>query len=405
MLSKVCPVGIMVFGNAEFMRYPWETIVKMYRSQNGAKSHQTIQQWGADFVSYVSRFGNIDEHEREMNVESVVDSVFMELLGDVLAKAMAGRISHNSDEFKQLLKDHLEVLTENIDQKPFFSNVYMSSFKVLYGDAIDGIVNKYLGGVNDKSIKALADEYIYKFITHSSFSPFSSGVVIAGFGDADIFPALVHYETDGYLGKNNKLKLESSVIITRDNSSCIMPFAQHEMVQRFMDGIDPTYSEFLHTGVHKIMTESCLSVLEKYGTDEHKNNSKVKDAIVSAVSKSLNTRNAECHRFQQKYYSSPIINMVSLLPKDELPNLVESLVALTSLKRHVSHDEETVGGPIDVALISKSDGFIWINRKHYFKTELNPQFARNYGRDIEQGGENVRPKRIAAKPKRGKTKP
>jgi hypothetical protein len=28
-LSKVHPVGIMVFGNAEFMQFPWETIVKL----------------------------------------------------------------------------------------------------------------------------------------------------------------------------------------------------------------------------------------------------------------------------------------------------------------------------------------------------------------------------------------
>jgi len=39
---------------------------------------------------------------------------------------------------------------------------------------------------------------------------------------------------------------------------------------------------------------------------------------------------------------------------------------------------ETVGGPIDVAVISKVDGFIWIKRKHYFKIELNPQFSANY---------------------------
>jgi hypothetical protein len=43
-------------------------------------------------------------------------------------------------------------------------------------------------------------------------------------------------------------------------------------------------------------------------------------------------------------------------------------------------ESETVGGPVDVALISKGDGFIWIKRKHYFKAELNPQFFANYYR-------------------------
>ena len=34
---------------------------------------------------------------------------------------------------------------------------------------------------------------------------------------------------------------------------------------------------------------------------------------------------------------------------------------------------ETVGGPVDVAIISKADGFVWIKRKLYFRPELNQE--------------------------------
>ena len=51
--------------------------------------------------------------------------------------------------------------------------------------------------------------------------------------------------------------------------------------------------------------------------------------------------------------------------------MAESLVNLTTLKRKVSLQAETVGGPVDVAVISKRDGFVWIRKKHYFKEELN----------------------------------
>ena len=56
-------------------------------------------------------------------------------------------------------------------------------------------------------------------------------------------------------------------------------------------------------------------------------------------------------------------------------------------KRKMSMDAETVAGPIDVAVISKGGGFIWINRKHYFERELNPQFFANYYREVENGEE------------------
>lgn len=47
-----------------------------------------------------------------------------------------------------------------------------------------------------------------------------------------------------------------------------------------------------------------------------------------------------------------------------------------------------VGGPIDVAVISKGDGLIWIKRKHYFDRDLNQHFFSNYFSGGNQGGEN-----------------
>jgi len=60
--------------------------------------------------------------------------------------------------------------------------------------------------------------------------------------------------------------------------------------------------------------------------------------------------------------------------------MAESLVNLTSFKRRITAETETVGGPIDVAVISKGDGFVWIKRKHYFQKDLNPAFFANYYR-------------------------
>ena len=66
--------------------------------------------------------------------------------------------------------------------------------------------------------------------------------------------------------------------------------------------------------------------------------------------------------------------MVAYLSKEDIAELAEALVHLTQLKLKVSREPETVGGPIDVAVISKGDGLIWIERKHYFQRELNPRY-------------------------------
>jgi hypothetical protein len=68
------------------------------------------------------------------------------------------------------------------------------------------------------------------------------------------------------------------------------------------------------------------------------------------------------------------------MPKQELASLAEELINLTSVKRKFSSGAESVGGPIDVALISRIDGFVWVGRKHYFEPSLNPRyFHRKFG--------------------------
>jgi hypothetical protein len=73
------------------------------------------------------------------------------------------------------------------------------------------------------------------------------------------------------------------------------------------------------------------------------------------------------------------------LDKSDLASMAESIVAITALKRKVSLGVETVGGPIDVAIISKHDGFIWIKRKYYFDASLNRSFMSRYLLTSEKG--------------------
>ncbi len=58
--------------------------------------------------------------------------------------------------------------------------------------------------------------------------------------------------------------------------------------------------------------------------------------------------------------------------------MAETLVNLASFRQKVSMSVETVGGPVDVAVISKGDGFVWIKRKNYFELDQNPRVLAKY---------------------------
>ena len=63
-------------------------------------------------------------------------------------------------------------------------------------------------------------------------------------------------------------------------------------------------------------------------------------------------------------YDQPFMGAVSALPRQDLAKMAEALVNLTAfLMRMTADQDETVAEPIDVALLSKGDGFIWIKHK------------------------------------------
>lgn len=88
--------------------------------------------------------------------------------------------------------------------------------------------------------------------------------------------------------------------------------------------------------------------------------------------------NKYIRKYQQDEHIDPVLKIVDYPPKEELAEMAETLVNMTSFRKRISINAETVGGPIDVVVITKGDDFIWIKRKHYFKPELNYAFFQNY---------------------------
>ena len=72
----------------------------------------------------------------------------------------------------------------------------------------------------------------------------------------------------------------------------------------------------------------------------------------------------------------PKIQLPAVLPAMPLPDaidLAEFMVELTIKFSRFRPGPPTVGGPIEIASISKHEGFRWIKRKYFFTRELNPE--------------------------------
>ncbi|MFZ3339552.1 MAG: hypothetical protein WA213_01630, partial [Terriglobales bacterium] len=54
-LSKYRPVGVMVYGSADFMTIPWETIIKTYRAELYDTKYGGLEEYASDFIKFFER--------------------------------------------------------------------------------------------------------------------------------------------------------------------------------------------------------------------------------------------------------------------------------------------------------------------------------------------------------------
>lgn len=193
-----------------------------------------------------------------------------------------------------------------------------------------------------------------------------SGVVIAGFGENEIYPVIVSLEIVGFSGQL-LYRMEKPSIAIEGIEALILPYAQKEVVKGFMNGVDPSYKIRLLETFEIILSRLLEETLTEIERD-----------FSQALEIAMVTLYRELENIELQEYAEPVLGTIAEMPKSELPAIAEALVGLQSLKRRVSEEHETVGGPIDVALISKGDGFIWIKRKHYFDPETNPQYFQRF---------------------------
>ncbi len=191
--------------------------------------------------------------------------------------------------------------------------------------------------------------------------------MIAGLGYDDIFPSLYHVKCDGIYFDQLRIvgEKEGTDIDRRGDKAAVKAFAQTDMPERFIDGIDRQFEDRLKMMIDNIVADLVNTLAEVEDKDYQ---GRIRDIAAKNIREGI---------AQLKELSRHELNsVVAHLSKKELAEFAYSLVELTSRKRRYSSQQETVGGPIDVAILTRNEGFVGVRRKHYFDVSLNPGYMR-----------------------------
>lgn len=398
-LSKYEPVGIMVFGNADIVGVPCEIVIKRFRQQLGRNSKGKLADYAKDLLVYIDSDTVLcPMSQQEVFVRNEVEAIADRIQRDAFQALMKQNTPPEpaadfQTAYQSALKAQIGETRSQLESLSTLTDIHGTPFTEQfigeawekYSSVVESVFQSKFGFLSAletalEDFRAIGRLAIYKQTGVTAFT----GIVVAGYGEEELFPQLCSFRLFGTVNGRLRclLDTEKNVEISSQRRAEIVPFAQTDMVQSFIYGVDPIYQETVDSIVSTGMDSFQDALVSLYKEEERDQVRNVFGEIRKDVMKRLGDSVIQAR--QERY--GALLNVVASLPKAELANFAESLLNLTSMKRHISTATETVGGPIDVALLSKGDGFIWIKRKHYFERELNYQFFENYFRKEENRG-------------------
>ncbi len=202
----------------------------------------------------------------------------------------------------------------------------------------------------DTALTDLAASLLSVFETYER----DADLVLVGFGADEVFPAADQTTFQGIIDGRLRIGPSDVTLISRDMDSTIIPIGQTEAVHTFLRAYNNAFLRTAHTRLEKLMAE----VKESIGPD-----GELAEKLDSLESSAHEGLEEDFGQVSWSEFVQPMVKTVAALPPAEVTRMAESLVGLQVLRQLTQADAETVGGPIDVALITRQDGFRWVRHK------------------------------------------
>jgi len=387
-LSKRHPVGIMLYNSASFMATPWETIIKMYRNKLGETSFPTLKEYQTNFLEFLAlkNYFTNEVMQRSYFASFAVNIVDIEINNIVIKNRVLfeNPSEENKKQIITLIEAQFNAVKGYVQGSksicPEFEKYTFDDFKRFSDVVFEEIIkNRFSdnGVILPVALIELIKETIFCILSTKENRTNHTGLVFAGFGEDEIYPHLLPINVSMVFDNKLRYYLDepNCADISDENSGAVRPFAQTDVINTILSGIDPELNNTFLNNFGTLFDKYNKFLLNTIGDSNPLLSKQIQSVDIRKLVGEYASMNQNILR---ENYINPLMNAVSHLSKEDLAEMAESLIYLTYLKRRITNAEESVGGPVDVAIISKGDGFIWIKRKHYFKPELNQFFFDNY---------------------------
>ena len=325
-LSKYEPVAAMIYGTASCLGVPWETIIKEFRGSLGRDTYTHVADYGEALIDFISRNRILfpeneqeqfafryaaDKYERiRERIRGLVQEEFAR--GGSMTEARVGEIV--ADVIKQR-----EEFWKSCPSRGKLPRDFRRRVRERYGDQIRKAHDETFEGLRlysrlrERLMRLTLDSWC-KCPQHPE-----TGVVLVGFGQSDMFPALAGYGMDGVLLNRAVHWKSHDLSVDHKSGPMIVPFAQDDMIRLFVEGVTPAYEAFVESYFEEII--SGLNEMIMTELPASSGAAPMRDRLEKHRNVLLTSLSNNLAKKRRSLYIDPLLSIVGSLPLDELASL------------------------------------------------------------------------------------
>ena len=246
----------MIYNASEFGPVPWETIIKDFRPTS--QTHSTVEGHAQQFIDHLQKFKNYISEDHSAQLVITTRDKQLESLRNELAKEQGARTSDEWDaatvqEFiSNYCQRHIEEIRGQCDQANLDDGNLRQAVEATVSDWNEHVRS----ALNLQHDSGVSEDLIGLVIEALKVVPLSdsyTGIVVAGFGQDQYFPALSHYIVDNVVGDEVKVCLKQTISVQGNGAGYVVPFAQQALPIAFLGGLPPDYLNAISSLVHDVI--------------------------------------------------------------------------------------------------------------------------------------------------------
>jgi len=364
------PVGLMFFGVADIMGHPWDHLIEHYKKKIRPSAPAHLNGYARSFLAM---FDGLDEFfpcdKQGEEYTRLVASVFRFIFhfAQYLRDSGEGGEGSSDEQVLAMAIDRVwhdyQFKSENVVRPDLpcfpagFAQKVANEYGALAQEIIDyGFGQFQLGADTVQKLRQIAIFAVVKDL----FLEDVTGLVFGGFGSDDRYPVCATWFASAIVGGILKRAEIGVDAIDTEMRSKIRVFADSEVTNAFIRGIDFNLERRLYGGFRMIMHGLVDHLIQSFPDVDPGTRETVRDRFQQQfVPQYFSAFHRMISEYQQQAFINPILRVLEIAGRHELAETARELVSLNIFKKRIMAQRETVGGAVAVAVISREGGFQW----------------------------------------------